>query len=606
MSDQGSGTPSGDEWDPELTIRRPAPAPPAPAQEPVPQPQPVTTGVEPESPPVPSADGSTLADDPLIRPHPSEVTQVGVDPPTVEVQAANTRSLPAIGDTAIRPAGLLPPPDPGARAAPLPPPAPGPSPALHHLPPPVGPPVATPVAFLPPPVGPPVATPVAFLPPPVGAPLVAPPPTGAAGDNPHALALPPPAGAPVALPPPTPAPPPVGAPVALLPPPAGVPVALPSPAPTPAPGYAPTPMPPPSSVFAPPMPPAPAAPPTSRPTPGPPPFGPVANRGRGPVVAVAVLGALVLLVGGAILGVAVLGKSASESFEAVSSSIPGGADGSATGAAPPTAPVTSTTQAPPPQVIVTPAQVAALDLPTLADQLSLVELTILDTTSTAPDVAAAAHTEQLIFYRLDKDPALAGQVVPLLGPSIRGPVDRYLAAGRTIQSLVEPQTSYPASWRIVAPPPAEQLRSFFEEAEAASGIPWPYFAAIAAVETRMGRIQGDSSAGAQGPMQFLPATWAAYGNGGDIRDFRDSVLGAARLLVANGAPGDMRSALYSYNHSDSYVQAVERTVARIRENDRYFLATYGWQVLYKHVNGMTVLPEGWPEVPEQIVSPLLG
>jgi len=31
-----------------------------------------------------------------------------------------------------------------------------------------------------------------------------------------------------------------------------------------------------------------------------------------------------------------------------------------------------------------------------------------------------------------------------------------------------------------------------------------------------GSIQGDSTAGAQGPMQFLPSTFDAYGNGGDI------------------------------------------------------------------------------------------
>ena len=34
------------------------------------------------------------------------------------------------------------------------------------------------------------------------------------------------------------------------------------------------------------------------------------------------------------------------------------------------------------------------------------------------------------------------------------------------------------------------------------------------VETRFNRLRNNSSAGAQGPMQFMPATWRAYGLGG--------------------------------------------------------------------------------------------
>ena len=120
----------------------------------------------------------------------------------------------------------------------------------------------------------------------------------------------------------------------------------------------------------------------------------------------------------------------------------------------------------------------------------------------------------------------------------------------------------------------------------------------------MGRIQGDSSAGAQGPMQFLPTTWEEYGAGGDIRDFRDAVLAASRLLQANGAPADMDNALYHYNPSASYVRAVERCARRMVDDERQFLAIYEWQVLYKHVDGITLLPTGWPDVPGEIVAPL--
>jgi membrane-bound lytic murein transglycosylase B len=72
----------------------------------------------------------------------------------------------------------------------------------------------------------------------------------------------------------------------------------------------------------------------------------------------------------------------------------------------------------------------------------------------------------------------------------------------------------------------------------------------------MGRIRGDSSAGAQGPMQFIPSTWAAYGAGGDVNSYRDSILAAARYLKAAGAPGDMPRAIFAYNHSAFYVNAV--------------------------------------------------
>jgi membrane-bound lytic murein transglycosylase B len=88
--------------------------------------------------------------------------------------------------------------------------------------------------------------------------------------------------------------------------------------------------------------------------------------------------------------------------------------------------------------------------------------------------------------------------------------------------------------------------------------------AIADVETAFGRQASASVAGAQGPMQFLPATWAAYGADGDgdgvadVMNPVDAMYGAARLLCANGGgdPGHLPSALWNYNHSDAYVARV--------------------------------------------------
>jgi Transglycosylase SLT domain len=77
-------------------------------------------------------------------------------------------------------------------------------------------------------------------------------------------------------------------------------------------------------------------------------------------------------------------------------------------------------------------------------------------------------------------------------------------------------------------------------------------------ESKFGRVVSASSAGAQGPMQFIPSTWAAYGLGGDVHDPHDAILGAANYLHASGAPADYRVALYHYNPVPEYVDAVMR------------------------------------------------
>jgi membrane-bound lytic murein transglycosylase B len=73
-----------------------------------------------------------------------------------------------------------------------------------------------------------------------------------------------------------------------------------------------------------------------------------------------------------------------------------------------------------------------------------------------------------------------------------------------------------------------------QQRERANRPGWNYLAAINLVETGLGRIVGVTPAGAQGPMQFLPATFAKYGDGGDIRSPHDSIMAAGRFLAANG------------------------------------------------------------------------
>ena len=87
-------------------------------------------------------------------------------------------------------------------------------------------------------------------------------------------------------------------------------------------------------------------------------------------------------------------------------------------------------------------------------------------------------------------------------------------------------------------------------------------AAINSIESGFGRNLGPSSAGAYGWMQFMPATWRAYGvdADGDGRrdpaDPDDAIHAAANYLHASGAPRDWYRAIFAYNHADWYVQQV--------------------------------------------------
>jgi hypothetical protein len=87
-------------------------------------------------------------------------------------------------------------------------------------------------------------------------------------------------------------------------------------------------------------------------------------------------------------------------------------------------------------------------------------------------------------------------------------------------------------------------------------------AAINEIETGFGVNQGPSIAGAIGWMQFMPATWAAYGvdaNGDgrkDPSDPEDAIFAAARYLRAGGMPEDPEAAIFAYNHADWYVADV--------------------------------------------------
>jgi hypothetical protein len=254
------------------------------------------------------------------------------------------------------------------------------------------------------------------------------------------------------------------------------------------------------------------------------------------------------------------------------------------------APTTTTTVPFDPATLRPPAP--ATDPVALAEQIAAAEATIRQPAVAAPDLAAAGLAQQVAYRQLGDHPEWDAAVLAALPPDLQPIAETHAAARRDLRALTgSPSTEMPA-WRIQAPAPAADLVAWYHEAEAASGAPWQYLAAINLVETGIGRIHGLSTAGAQGPMQFLPSTWEIYGEG-DIEDPHAAILGAGRLLAANGAPGDMEAALFSYNHDTRYVRAVSRYAELIAEHPGAYAGFHAWGIWFWTTAGDIYLPIGW-------------
>jgi hypothetical protein len=154
---------------------------------------------------------------------------------------------------------------------------------------------------------------------------------------------------------------------------------------------------------------------------------------------------------------------------------------------------------------------------------------------------------------------LTAKVRAVVGPS-----------GKIVSLRQQQLPATPAAPAPAASPgqlPTTYLQLFQESAARyCPGLSWTVLAAIGQIESADGTNVGPSSAGALGPMQFLPSTWAAWGIDAfgqtgppDILNPYDAVPSAARMLCADGAASGasgLAAAIFDYNHATWYVNEV--------------------------------------------------
>jgi membrane-bound lytic murein transglycosylase B len=218
----------------------------------------------------------------------------------------------------------------------------------------------------------------------------------------------------------------------------------------------------------------------------------------------------------------------------------------------------------------------------LARRLRIAEQVLHGQHEPARQLDEAAFEAQLRYRQLARNPSWVPRVIAALPADHRAEARLQVEARQRLRSVLTALSPDVPAWNVAAPAPAADLVRFYKEAAQRYGLDWQLLAAVNFVESAFGKVQGLSTAGAQGPMQFMPDTWRQYGLGGDVHDPHDAILGAANYLHASGAPRDLRLALHHYNPSRAYVDAVLRYA---RQMHAHFYELYSWQVFVKTTSG---------------------
>lgn len=227
------------------------------------------------------------------------------------------------------------------------------------------------------------------------------------------------------------------------------------------------------------------------------------------------------------------------------------------------------------------------------------QLTSLERAAAQGD-GSAGQRQQLLYRYLSANSNLDVAVLEAVGADVHPFIERIVRARQLGQArsaantITTPPSETLPAWRVVEPLPVDELLGDYNDAEAATGIPWYWLAAIHLQETRMGRIIGTSSAGAVGPMQFLPETWSRCCVG-DPMVARDAILGAATYLLQSGGNTDIQVALQTYNPDEGYVATVTAFAENMRDNPKLYNAYRDWQVFYSSVAGTVRLPIGYDQ-----------
>jgi hypothetical protein len=234
---------------------------------------------------------------------------------------------------------------------------------------------------------------------------------------------------------------------------------------------------------------------------------------------------------------------------------------------------------------------AASDPVRLASELASAEKVLGEGRASPAVMARQALIVQAACLRLAGRPGLSRTIIKHVAWSQRGAAAGDIAAVADLAALASPTTKLPR-WKIVPADSLASLRADYQAAQGATGVPWTYLAAINFAETDFGRIAGLSSAGAEGPMQFIPSTWALYGHG-DVHRPRNAIAAAARFLADHGAPGDIDAAVHAYNPSWRYVDAIRRYATRLSTDPDALSGYYYRAVTYRLNRGWVLLPPGY-------------